>query len=545
MPTISPHAAGSRAQLSAQEITVGFGSRPVLENISLCLNPASRLAVIGENGRGKSTLLQVLAGLRTPDSGHVQVNGSVGFAHQEMHFDPEATIGDLVAQATAASRLALSGLHAAAQDLASGQSGSEQRYAQALEQATALDAWDAERRVDLALQALHAETNRERKLDELSVGQRYRVRLACLLGGTDDFLLLDEPTNHLDAPSLAFLADSISGRRGAVVMVSHDRILLRRCATSFLDLDPSADGRPLAYTGDYDGYRLARMAERERWDQLYLRQQQEHAKLQQDLSAAQDRLVSGWRPPKGTGKHARATRAGSLVRSVHQRRERLESHSVDLPPAPRHFRLPVLGARPGIELLRASDLTVSGRLDTPVCLALHAGSRLVVTGPNGAGKSTLLQVLSGNLEPSRGQLHHAAALRAGYLPQESTLPAELRASDVYRQQVQRIVSRGIISAEHAVGLPELGLLRTAEAAQRIGELSMGQQRRLQLAMVLAARPHVLLLDEPTNHLSMALVDELTEALQATGAAVVLGTHDRQLLSDTGRWPRLRLESSNH
>lgn len=540
MPTISPHSAGASAQITAQDIAVGFGSRPVLQNICLNLNASTRLAVIGENGRGKSTLLQVLAGVRTPDCGQVQIKGSIGFAQQEMHFDPDARVGDLLTQATAESRHALSLLDCAAQDLASGLSGSEHRYATALEQATALDAWDAERRVDLALQALDAETNRERKLDELSVGQRYRVRLACLLGGTDDFLLLDEPTNHLDASSLAFLTDAISRRRGAVVMVSHDRILLRRCATSFLDLDPSFDGRPRRYTGDYDEYRLAKTAEREHWEQKYLRQQEEHAQLQEDLSTAQNRLISGWRPPKGTGKHARATRAGALVRNVHQRRERLASHSVDLPPAPQRFRLPVLGAPPGTELLRASGLTVAGRVDAPVWLTLHAADRLVITGPNGAGKSTLLQVLSGNLEPSAGQVRHVHPHRIGYLPQESSLPTALRASDAYHQQIQRIVSRGIICAEEAVGLCTLGLLRTGEASGRIGEMSMGQQRRLQLAMVLAARPQVLLLDEPTNHLSVSLVDELTEALQATGAAVVLSTHDRQLLKDTAGWPRLGL-----
>jgi macrolide transport system ATP-binding/permease protein len=134
-------------------------------------------------------------------------------------------------------------------------------------------------------------------------------------------------------------------------------------------------------------------------------------------------------------------------------------------------------------------------------------------------------------------------VRLGFLRQETDLPASQRASEVYSAHLDALIAAGILDSSEAVGLSHLGLLRARESSKRIGELSMGQQRRLDLAIVLATKPHVLLLDEPTNHLSVALVDELTEALSATPAAVVVSTHDRQLLTDVHDWPALQLAAA--
>lgn len=176
-------------------------------------------------------------------------------------------------------------------------------------------------------------------------------------------------------------------------------------------------------------------------------------------------------------------------------------------------------------------------------LQLRGGDRLVVTGPNGAGKSTLLQVLAQQLNPSGGKVQRRSGTKIGFLQQESALPAKLRVGQLFETHVQRLVARDIIRAHDVVDLQTLGLLGSEEIRLRAGELSMGQQRRLELALVLASRPQVLLLDEPTNHLSIRLVAELTEALQVTEATVVLASHDRQLLRDTDHWPQLRLHEA--
>jgi macrolide transport system ATP-binding/permease protein len=480
--------AGPRAQLRATGLSVARGGRPVLTDVDLTLSPGTRLAVVGENGAGKSTLLAALAGMLPVDAGSVSLVGTLGYAEQHLDATAGQTVGSLVASSVAPSRRALAELAAATSALAAG--GSEDRYASALETAVALDAWDAERRVDVMLAGLAACTDRARPLETLSVGQRYRVRLACVLGGGHDLLLLDEPTNHLDAASLEFLDRSLRAHRGGVALVSHDRALLRSVATAYLDLDPTLSGRPFAFTGSYDEWRSARAAERARWEQAYAEQLAEHDRLAAAVQAARDRLSTSWRPDKGTGKHQRQTHAPGVVQAARRRQEQLDAHEVSVPAPPPSLSFPVLPSRPGARLLSASDVRVPGRLSSAVSLTVRSGDRLLVTGPNGAGKSTLLAALAGVLDCA-GSVTLGG--RVGYLAQEP--PA-------------------------------------SEA------LSLGQQRRRQLARVLASRPEVLVLDEPTNHLSAGLVDELTQALRSTPAAVVVATHDRQLLADLADWPVL-------
>ncbi|MGQ4267807.1 ATP-binding cassette domain-containing protein [Nocardiopsis changdeensis] len=543
MPTLDPAAApaGERAQLTATDLHLARGGRPVLAGVDMTVTPRSRWGVVGENGRGKSTLLQVLTGALEPDRGTVRRIGTIGHAEQEMHTTGGRTVGDLIDIELADARTALAALDAAAARMARGEPGADTDYTAALTAAETLDAWDADRRVDLALEHLDAVTDRTRPLHELSVGQRYRVRLAALLGAGHDFLLLDEPTNHLDAAGLDFLTARLREHRNGVVLVSHDRALLSDVATTVLDLDPSRDGRPRVHGGGFAGYQQGRRAERDRWEEEYEQQQAEHARLAQDLSHAQNRLISGWRPDKGTGKHQRATRAGGLVRAVHRRRADLEAHAVTMPPPPLRLRMPDLPARPGATLLDAAGVSVAGRLHHPVDVHLESGDRLVVTGPNGAGKSTLLAVLAQLLQPTTGTVRTARGARVRLLAQESPQAPSRRAHEVFEARMQDLVGRGAL--REAVPLSSLGLLSAADASRPVGELSMGQQRRLDLAMALAERPHVLLLDEPTNHLSIPLVEELTEGLGATAAAVVVATHDRQLRRDVASWPHLPLDSA--
>ncbi|UYP18790.1 ATP-binding cassette domain-containing protein [Rhodococcus sp. Z13] len=535
----------SQAQLGAVDVHLVRDGHPVLRGVGLTVTPGSRLGVVGENGRGKSTLLHVLAGRLEPDSGSVRRFGSLGLAEQEMTADAGRTVGDLIDVELAHVRAVLRALDESVVALADERPGAVEDYAEALDAAERLDAWDADRRVDTALEALGAVTDRSRPLAQMSVGQRYRVRLAALLGAEHDFLLLDEPTNHLDASGLEYLTECLQNTRSGVVLVSHDRALLTDVATSILDLNPSRDGRPRLYGGGYSGFRTGRAAEYARWVDEYAHQQAEQAKLSADLEAAQDRLVTGWRPEKGTGKHQRATRAPALVQSVRRRQDALDEHAVSVPVPPLQFSMPTLGVDldgidPDAPLIRLEDAVVKGRLDIPVTLALGAGARLVITGPNGAGKSTLLAVLAGEIDTTSGNRESDPEVRIGRLAQESPSPSSARVREVYDTHVGELVLAGLVPGEGAVDLDELGLFTERDLGKRVRDLSMGQQRRLDLAMVLAARPHVLLLDEPTNHLSVTLVDELTEALGATDAAVALATHDRQMRRDIAHWPHLAL-----
>ncbi|GAA3845611.1 ATP-binding cassette domain-containing protein [Saccharothrix violaceirubra] len=518
---MTSHAPVRAAHVRLSDVHVSFGGRPVLTGVHLVAAAGDRLAVVGENGRGKTTLLRVLAGGLAVDRGEVRRAGSVGVADQQLPLGPDDTVGALIDLELAAVRTALARLDEAANGLAEGRPGADDAYADALAEVEDLDAWDADRRVEVSLAALDAVGDRSRPLGTLSVGQRHRVRLACLLGAGHRVLLLDEPTNHLDASGLGHLTERLRAYPGVVVLVSHDRALLADVATTVVDLDPSSDGRPRVYGGGYHAYVDARRAERARWEALHADQVAERQRLADDLSAARNRLRDNWRPDKGHGKHQRATRAPGLVRAVHRRQEELDAHVVEIPPPPTAFTLPELPGRHGTTVLRADGVMVAGRLPGPVDLAVDAGDRLVITGPNGAGKSTLLAVLAGALAPTTGTVSHPRQVRIGLLGQESDPPGRRTAADLLDGHL-------------------FGLLDGYDAHRPMAELSVGARRRLDLALVLAARPHVLLLDEPTNHLSVTLVDELTAALASTPAAVVLATHDRQLLRDTRSWPRLEL-----
>lgn len=545
MPTSSPSSApscvwsgtphGPAAHLRAEGIHATTSGSPLLAGVDLTLSPGTRLAIVGENGRGKTTLLHILAGVRPPDRGTVRCLGSSALVKQDMPTQADPTVGDLIAEATASSTAALHALDRAAEAIATGDDASDE-YARALEAATALDAWDAERRVDVALAGLDACSDRGRLLTTLSVGQRYRVRLAVALGSTPDFLFLDEPTNHLDAAALAFLTQRLRDHPGGLALVSHDRALLRDVATTFLDLDPTRDGLPRTYGGGYEGWTEGRRRERAQWELDHRTQVAEHAELTRAAAEARSRLQSGWRPDKGTGKHQRATRAGGVVQAFNRRVEDLQRHEITVPEPPLTHIWPPMGTRRGEPLLTASTLAVDGRLHTAVPLTVTGGDRLVVTGPNGAGKSTLLAVLTGRLGPTVGHVHVRRGATISFLSQE--VPAwsgDLLGREAYEVHLGTIGRRG-----QAPPLTSFGLLDAEAARTPVDRMSQGQQRRLHLAMCLAERPDLLLLDEPTNHLSSSVVDELTDEMRSASCAVVLATHDRQMLADLHDWPHLAL-----
>lgn len=532
--------AGSAAQIRAENIHLTLGDRALLSGIDLTISAGSRLAIVGENGRGKTSLLHVLAGTLSPDRGTVTRAGTCVLVHQHLPVDRERRVGDLIAEAIRPELTALTALDEATAALARGDTGAEQAYARALEQCTWLDAWDAEHRIDAALRGLAACPDRERRLVSLSVGQRYRVRLAVALGSRADLLLLDEPTNHLDAASLDFLTRRLREYPGGIALVSHDRALLRDVADTFLDLDPHRDGQPRRYSGGYEVWLAGRRRDREAWEQDYAAQLQEHQELSQSAQEARARLREGWRPPKGTGRHTRATRSDGVVRAFNRRIEALEKHRLTVPEPPTSLQWPELRTPPGVPVLSAREVLVAGRMPRPVSLRITGGEHLVLTGPNGSGKSTLLAVLAGELAPDAGEVRVHGGARITRLAQEVPVwEAGWEARRIYREHLRRSGVR----EEDAPSLRSLGLLEPAALRTPAERMSQGQQRRLQLACCLAERPDLLLLDEPTNHVSAPLVEELTAALRGTGCAVLVATHDRQLLRDLGDWPRLHLESA--
>ncbi|MBD8078018.1 ATP-binding cassette domain-containing protein [Cellulosimicrobium arenosum] len=544
--------------LAADELAFAYPGRPVLDGVSVRVASGTRLGVVGENGTGKSTLLHVLAGDLTPSRGDVRRAGELAVVEQELHVAPGQTVGDLVATTLTGLRAVATELDAAARDF-DHESGDLETLTEILARAEHLAVWDADRRVDVALSRLGACRDRDRELATLSVGERFRVRLACRLAERADLLLLDEPTNHLDASGIDFLTGELVAWRGGVVMVTHDRQLLDDVATEILDLDPSMDGRPVLYgQPGYLAYRFAKNQALHRWRQRYRAERKRADKLAEVLDASYEGLSDEWRPPKGSQKHRRATRARIHVKAADRQIQKLEADAVEVPVPPLQLRFPELPAMspgwdPSAPVVEVRSPRVDGgpgaaaRLDLPgTRFALPPSGRLLVTGANGSGKSTFLAALAGTVPLARGHRSLADGARLGVVGQEGPdLGREARdrtGFEEYAREALGLLDAGRLDPQHLVPVAFLGLLTEDDLERPLRELSAGQRRRFDLARALLAAPHLLLLDEPTNHLSIDLVDELTQALRVTPAAVVVATHDRRTREDLADWPELRLDA---
>ncbi|WP_409467876.1 ABC-F family ATP-binding cassette domain-containing protein [Streptomyces sp. HC307] len=533
--------------LLAHDLVRNLGGRRVLDGICLTASPGHRIGLIGENGVGKSTLLRVLAGVDEPDAGSVTRPGDLGFLHQEMPYEAHSTIAAVLDEALREAREDLAELDRLGEELARvpeddpGHQELLDTYGRRLEQAQDRESWDADRRAALVLDGLGLGAfGHDRTLGSLSGGQRGRLALAALLVRRPSALLLDEPTNHLDDGAAAFLEEQIRGLPGTVVVASHDRAFLDAVCTDLIDLDPAVDG-PVRYGGNYSAYLSEKHAERERWERRYAEEQEELTELRHAAGVTAHRVA----PDRGrtdNEKMGYGHRAGRVqnqisrrVRNATRRLEELERTQVAEPPRPLRFAAGELaahseeGPRPLVSL---HDVRVPGRL-APVGLEVSATDRLLVTGGNGAGKSTLLAVLAGRL-PAEGEVHRRRRLTVGLLTQDTVFERYDRTvRDTYE------LSLGAQRAEK-VPLGSLGLMHEADLDKPVGQLSVGQRRRLALALLVARPPQLLLLDEPTNHLSPRLCDELEAALGPGPGAIVVASHDRWLRR---RWQgrELRLE----
>jgi macrolide transport system ATP-binding/permease protein len=533
--------------LIAHDVVRSLGGRRVLDGVCLTASPGHRIGLIGENGVGKSTLLRVLAGVDQPDAGSVSRPGGIGFLRQEMPYDAATTIAAVLDEALREAQEDLAELERLSEELARVPEDDPAHrrlldaYGRRLEQAQDRESWDADRRAALVLDGLGLGAfGHDRTLGSLSGGQRGRLALAALLVRRPPALLLDEPTNHLDAEATAFVEEQIRGLPGTVVVASHDRAFLDAVCTDLIDLDPAVDG-PVRYGGNYSAYLSQKRAERERWERRYAEEQQELRELRHSAGVTAHRVAPD-RERRDNEKMGYGRRAGRVqnqisrrVRNAARRLAELERTRVAEPPRPLRFTPGELAA-PAEEsprpLVALRDVRVPGRLALDG-LEVSATDRLLVTGGNGAGKSTLLAVLAGCL-PAEGEVRRRPGLTVGLLTQDTVFERPDRTvRDTYE------LSLGPERAGR-VPLGSLGLLHEADLDKPVGQLSVGQRRRLALALLVARPPHLLLLDEPTNHLSPRLCDELEAALGTGPGAIVVAGHDRWLRR---RWQgrELRLE----
>ncbi|WP_408056396.1 ribosomal protection-like ABC-F family protein [Streptomyces mesophilus] len=516
------------AQLSVKDVTKSYGTRTVLDQVTFTVRPGEKAAVIGENGSGKSTLLRLLAAAETPDSGEITLSfpGGVGHLAQTLDLDPDCTVQDAVDLALAELRAMERGLRTAEETLGDASEAELAAYGELLIAYEERGGYEADARVDAALHGLGlAGITRDRVLGTLSGGEQSRLALACVLAAVPELLLLDEPTNHLDVTAVRWLEEQLRAHRGTVVAVTHDRGFLERIATTILEVD--RDTRSVRRYGDgWAGYRTAKASARRRAEQDHAEWVDEVARTEELLEAAGRRLAGiGKDPGQGFGKHRRSHEAklGGQVRAVRERLAQLRRNPVAAPPVPLRFTagLPAVAGSPAAAhaLVECEDVRVGERLFLDGPLTVTPGQRLLVTGENGVGKTTLLRVLAGDLEPAAGTVRRSA--RIGYLAQE--LPVRTTRLPLLAAFA---AGRPGLPDEYADELLSLGLFREEDLHVPVAALSAGQQRRLQIAILVTRPCDLLVLDEPTNHIALDLVEDLEAALAAYAGAVVVVSHDR-------------------
>lgn len=525
--TVLPPTVPAVAQLSVKSVSKSYGTRTVLDQVSFTVRPGDKAAVVGENGSGKSTLLRLLATAETPDAGEVTVRfpGGTGHLAQTLGLDADRTVQDAVDLALTELRDMERRLRTAEESLADASDEQLAAYGELLTAYEERGGYEADARVDVAMHGLGlAGFTRERPLGSLSGGEQSRLALACVLAAAPELLLLDEPTNHLDATAVRWLEEHLRAHRGTVVAVTHDRGFLERIATTILEVD--RDERTVHRYGDgWDGYRAAKAAARRGAEQRYADWVEEVAHAQELLEAAGRRLATTGRDPKqGFGKHRRSSEAklGGQVRSVRERLDRLRRNPVAKPPVPLRFTTALPSAVGGPAqgaLAELDNVRVGERLRLDGLLTIEPGGRLLVTGENGAGKTTLLRVLAGDLRQDAGTARRPA--RIGYLAQE--LPTQATRLPLLAAFA---AGRPGLPEEYAEQLLSLGLFREQDLLVPVAALSVGQQRRLQIATLVTRPADLLVLDEPTNHIALDLAEDLEAALAAYPGAVVAVSHDR-------------------
>jgi ATP-binding cassette subfamily F protein uup len=467
--------------INLDRVSKAYPDSALLESVSLGLDENDRVGVVGLNGAGKTTLLRLLAAADEPDTGRVTHRRDLRVATlpQQLDLPPDATVRSVVIGAAW---------------LPAG-FAAEHEWAGDAAVRTVLDG--------LGLDRLGLDST----VGPMSGGERRRVALAALLVRASDVLVLDEPTNHLDLAGVRWLADHLARRRGALVVVTHDRWFLDAVCTMTWEV---GGGTVRAYEGGYAAWVLAR-AERERVAAAT------EARRQNLLRKEIAWLRRG--PPARTSKPKfRIDAANALIADVPPARDTVTLHKLAT-------------ARLGKQVYELSDVSVAfpaRPILSTVDWLVGPGDRIGLLGANGSGKSTLLRVLAGTVPPDAGSVRVGSTVRPAFLSQElGELPLSLRVLEAVEEIARRVVlgKREISAAQLAeeFGFTDRRLWTV------VGDLSGGERRRLQLLRLLAAEPNVLLLDEPTNDLDIDTLAALEDLLDSWPGTLVVASHDRYLL----------------
>ena len=497
--------------LTVENLAKSYGERILFEQVSLSINEGDKIGLIGVNGTGKTTFLEVLTGREPADAGKISLSSGVRLEYlsQNPDFSGQATVLEQVFQGDSPAMQAIRDY-----ELVLGQVQAQpadaklqERLIRLSQQMDATHAWQLESEAKTILTKLGI-VDFAANISELSGGQRKRVALAAALIQPADLLILDEPTNHIDNDMVAWLEQYLHSYNGALLMITHDRYFLDRVANRIIEIDR---GRLYGYSGNYGDFLLLK-AEREE-------QQESSERKRQNLLRNELAWIR-------RGAQARSTKQKARI----ERFEELSGQKTNAPVG--KLEIEAGATRLGrkiIELDRIHFGYAETALIRDFSYNLLKNDRLGIVGPNGSGKSTLLNLIAGRLSPTQGSVEIGQTVKIGYFSQESSeMDESLRVIEYIREEANYITTLDgtDISAsqmlERFLFLPQVQWLP-------IAKLSGGERRRLFLLRILMGAPNVLLLDEPTNDLDVQTLTVLEDYLEDFPGAVVVVSHDRYFL----------------
>ncbi|MFC2102572.1 ABC-F family ATP-binding cassette domain-containing protein [Bacteroidota bacterium] len=490
--------------LTVDHLSRSYGDNILFENISFVISQYQKVALIARNGAGKTSLLNIIAGLEQSDGGVVNLfnKASLGYLKQEPDLTPSHTVFNEV-------YITSNNVLKAIYDYEQAIRGTEKmKIEKAMGQMDALNGWEYETRIKQILSRLKI-PDLDKRIDELSGGQQKRISLAKVLITEPDFMILDEPTNHLDVEMIEWLEEYLSQRRVTFLMVTHDRYFLDRVCDEILELDHTGIHR---YKGSYS-YFIEKQTER--LDNLT----KETEKAQNLL-----RKESEWmrRMPK-----ARTTKSKARIDSFYELKETADRKVPD-----ERMKIHIEGKRMGKKILEVSDLSFAWgdlMILNKFTFIFKRFEKIGIIGDNGSGKSTFLDLITGKLKPDWGSVKKGETIQFGYYTQEGiSFNPDTKVIDVVRE-IADVVKLGNGDTISAAAFLSYFMFPYSSHHQPVYKLSGGEKRRLYLVTVLMHSPNFLILDEPTNDLDILTLNVLEEYLDSFNGCVLIVTHDRYFL----------------
>lgn len=497
--------------LSAENLGHSYGVRTLFKNISFNIEEGDKIGVIGVNGTGKSTLLRDIA-TGEPGEGKITKNGTcvIEYLPQDPAFDPDATVLEQVFRGESPQLDVVRRYEEAVQQAAAEpeNKAARQKLLALQQEMDSKFAWQMESEAKAVLDKLGI-TDLQQPMKELSGGQRKRVALAGVLVRPSDLLILDEPTNHMDNETVSWLEEVLQKRKGALLMVTHDRYFFDRVVNRTLEID---GGEGYLYTGNYS---------------LFLQKREERRIA---AAGAAQRLRNVYRRELAwisRGAEARRTKSKERIERFNELKKEVNNIKIE-----QQLEISSVGSRLGKTIIECEHIGLDYGGKTYINdfnYVLLRNDRIGIVGPNGSGKSSLMDIIAGRLAPTRGTVKVGQTVKIGYFAQHS----EFKDADCRVLEYIKNVSDYIETADGtritAAQMLERFLFPPELQWVPVSKLSGGEKRRLYLLSVLMSAPNVLILDEPTNDLDIPTLSVLEDYLDTFNGAVIAVSHDRYFL----------------